>query len=177
MEFEISMPTRAEDMVLRDHNRIAKAALKYVLVTHHGRNLPRHFKRDARSRYGYAPRNQKYIRWKQKRYGQGGMDLVKTGDSRREILKSPPKIRMSGAAEGGKKDLSGTLLLRFAFRGGTGRFKSQGTRQEKQIKQFFGEVQKILPAEGAELASDLGKEYMRLVAAMPKKQRKRKITI
>jgi hypothetical protein len=177
MEFEIGIPTRAEEMVLRTHNKFAKAALRHVLTTHHKRNIPRHFKRDARSRYGYAPRNAKYIKYKQRRWGQGGMDLVKTGASRDSMLSNPPTIRMSGSAEGGKRELSGTLILRFAFRGGSGRFRAQNTRQEKLVRQMHEEVRKILPAEGHELAQDLMDEYMRQVAAMPKRKRKRKVTI
>lgn len=177
IEFEISIPTRAEDMVLRNHNKFAKAALRHVLLTHHKRNIPKHFKRDARSRYGYTPRNPRYVRWKQKTFRQGGMDLVKTGASRRSMLNHPPKIRMSGAAEGGKRSLSGTLLLRFAFKGGAGRFRAKGSRQEKTVRQMIEEVRKVLPAEGHELAQDLLREYMRLVEAMPKRKRRRKITI
>lgn len=177
MEFDIQIPTRAEDMVLRNHNRFAKAALRHVLETHHSRNIPKHFKRDARSRYGYAPRNPKYVRYKQKRYRQGGMDLVKTGASRDRMLQKPPKITMSGAAEGGKKSLSGSLRLRFAFYGGGTRFRALGSRQEKIVRQMHEEVRKVLPAEGHELAADLMKEYMRLVAAMPKRKRRRKIKI
>jgi len=177
IEFVLTIPTRAEDMVQRVHNKIAKAALKHIIVLHHLRNIPRHFKRDARSRYGYAPRNPKYIRYKQRRYGQGGMDLVKTGASRTSMLATPPKIRMSGAAEGGKKGLSGTLWLRFAFKGGSGRFRAQGTKQEAVIKRLIDEVRRVLPSEGHELAVDMLREYMRQVAALPKKQRRRKVTI
>lgn len=176
-EYSLSVPTRAEDMVLRRHNKFAKDALREVLVDHHADTLPRHFRREAHSRYGYAPRHPKYIRWKQKTFNTGGLDLVKTGESRKSMLATPPTIRMSGSAEGGKKELSGKLLLRFSFKGGAGRFRKQGTRQERVVKQMIDEVKRILPSEGAAIATNFGKKYFAFVGAMPRRQRKRKVTI
>lgn len=175
--FQLGVPTRAEDMVLRTHNRFAKEALRHVLVTHHARNIPKHFQRDARSRYGYKPRHPKYVRWKQQALRTGGLDLVKSGQSRTNMLRAPASIRMSGSAEGGKKELSGKLLLRFSFRGGGGRFRQAGTRQEQVVHQMIGELRRILPAEGADLARDFSTQYFGQVAAMPKRKRIRKVTI
>ena len=113
--FSITVPKRPEDLARRDFNRLAKDALRETIEFHHAEHLPLHFQHSARARYGYKPRKQSWVAHKQKRFGTGGMDLVASGASKRRILGGPPKIVIGGAAEGGKKGLSGKLTVKFAF--------------------------------------------------------------
>jgi hypothetical protein len=118
--FSVSIPTRPADIVKRHFNRMAKESMRETLAYHHEFNLPLHFQPSARSRYGYKPRKQSWVMHKQKKWGQGGMDLVATGNSKSRILSKPAQIIIGGAAEGGKHPISGKLTVKFAFSGRVG---------------------------------------------------------
>lgn len=120
---ELDVPGLPEDMALRMHNRFAKESLREAMQTHHRKNFRRHVTPGNRERYGHQPRQPKYREWKQRRYGRD-IDLVKTGRSMRDMARTMPDIRIGGAAEGGRKGLTGSYRLRFAWKGGTGAQKT-----------------------------------------------------
>ncbi len=131
---EFDVPTRAEDLTRRDHNRYVKEAARDVLATYHKKFTRRKFQADASRRYGYAPRSAKYNRRKQRLKGHR-IPMLYSGRSRDTIAGSPPKIRIGGAAEGGKKGITASLFLRFPFAGGTG----QGANN-RVIRQLIREL-------------------------------------
>jgi hypothetical protein len=155
----LDIPTRPDDVARRHHNRMTKDALREVLEEHHQTRLPEHFSRAAHAKYGYAQRNEKYIRTKQRRYHTGGLDLVKTGGSRARMAREGHVV-MSGAAEGSQKKLGGTLKLRFDFRGGSGRYRQPGAAQHIPIDQMRKEVRTFLAAERAEMARSFRAKYL-----------------
>jgi hypothetical protein len=155
----IDTPTRPEDIAKRHHNKFAKEAMNRMLVTHHEQRLPKHFENDAHTKYGYADRSNKYKVSKLRKF-HSITDLVKTGASRRKILsKSARKITIGGAAEGGKKGLTGTLEVRFSFLGGTGRFRRKDTHQEVSVEQMKKEVRATTRQERREMAKQCWREY------------------
>lgn len=113
----------------RTHNKWIKDILREEIQNHLDKRIDRHFVFSARSRYGYAPRSQKYQRTKIKYRGRttnwnppvtfaadANLDLIKTGRTKREI-KQGAKITVSG---------TGTLTrarlrLQVPIPGGTGR--------------------------------------------------------
>ena len=125
----IDVPMRQEDMAKRYHNKYAKEALRETLDHWHGapQGFRKHFQRDARERYHHFPRSEKYKRAKArgikvegKRY-YSTVDLIKTGRTK-ELMLHNKRITVSGTADG--KNLRGTIILRFPFKGGTGRFRN-----------------------------------------------------
>lgn len=116
----IEVPSLAEDMTKRNHNRFAKDALRDAMLQHFRRHIRKHFATRNRARYGHMPRAAKYQAYKRRRYGSA-VDLVKTGASRDQIVRTVPQVRIGGAAAGGRKGLSGSYRLRFAWKGGAGR--------------------------------------------------------
>lgn len=156
--FVLDLPTRPEDISKRHHNRIVKDAARRMMERHHDENIPKHFKRDARRRYGYAPRNPKYTRWKQRKYGTGGLDMVKRGRTR-QWMTSAYKLRMGGNAEAGT--LKAQLILTFPFKGGSGRLRQPGGRGGIVIQQLIKEMQRFANDEPALLAGWFQEEYMR----------------
>lgn len=97
-------------------NAMVKNSVRDALVFHHQNHIPRHFKRDARTRYNHKPRNEKYKAWKKRRFGSI-IDLVMTGSTRDKMTKANgyDRIVIGGAALGGKKDLQGKLSYTFGF--------------------------------------------------------------
>lgn len=164
--FIIDVPERPKDLAKRYHNKYAKDAARYMMERHHAEHIPLHFKRSARSRYGYAARDPKYVRMKQRRWRQGGLDLVKTGRTRREMI-SQYKLKLGGNAVAGT--LTATLILRFPFKGGTGKFRRpsgpRGARAQVTIQQMIGEMQSFAHDEPPRLAAWFDEEYWRLVDA------------
>lgn len=124
----IDVPERPADLAKRYHNKYAKDALRDTLAWwhKHADGFRDHFERDNREKFRHFPRTEKYKRAKArgvlvegKRY-YSTVDLVKTGRTKEKMLKEA-KITASGTAEG--KTLTGNIILRFPFRGGTGRFR------------------------------------------------------
>ncbi len=68
-------------------NREVKKLMQKALRNWHKNTLPRHFRRGAAGRYGYMPRDKKYNRYKQRRYGHS-KPLVKTGDLQRMVSRA-----------------------------------------------------------------------------------------
>lgn len=156
--FVVDLPTRPADISKRHHNRIVKDAARAMTERHHRENIPKHFQRSARRRYGYAPRDPKYVRSKQKRFGTGGLDLVKRGRTR-SWMKSAYKLRLGGNAEAGT--LKSTLILTFPFKGGSGRLRKVGTRGGIVIQQMIREMERFADDEPKQLAEWFHEEYMR----------------
>jgi hypothetical protein len=156
---EIDTPTRPEDIAKRHHNRFAKEAMKRVLTTHHEKRIPGHFTKAAHQKYGYKTRTLKYMKAKARKY-HSTTDLIKTGTSQRQMTSpSGRKITVGGAAEGGKKSLEGTLTMRFAWPGGSGRFRKENTIQEVTAEQMKKEMQATTAEERQQMAKQFLHEY------------------
>lgn len=116
MRLWLDIPTRpAEIAQVRVWNRIVKKSVRKTLTFHLDEHMPRHFGLEARRRYKHKPRSEKYKAWKLRRF-RSKTDLVLTGRTRAIVdSKSGPKISVGGAAEGGKKEISGRLSIPFGF--------------------------------------------------------------
>ena len=146
---ELDIPTRTEDLAIRHHNKYVKEALFDAVVRWHGHaeGFKTRFKREAKTRFHHFERQEKYKRYKARRY-HSTVDLIKTGKSKEQML-SQAKIQIGGTAE--KGTITVTVSMRFAFRGGTGRFRKE-THQGVTIEQMRIEVQDC-DAKDAELVS------------------------
>ena len=82
-------------------SNFVKAELQQIVRDWHRKILPRHFQADAHKRYNYAPRTEKYLRYKKKKHPEAN-DLVWSGESRRMLERS---IRVSGT----KRRAAGTM--------------------------------------------------------------------
>lgn len=68
----------------RDYSKVAREALGAIGLEWHDKFLPLHFKRGAKSKYGYRERTAKYNREKRKRHNHT-KPLVNTGDMQQEL--------------------------------------------------------------------------------------------
>lgn len=174
------MNTRA---FLRMHNRCAKEALFEQGMQHWKVRIPQHFTRSAHSRYGYQARSAKYMRMKARRY-RSVTDLVKRGQMRDEMIKTPPVIRIGGRAAddaGHSAGLKLTLILPFhvgqkaqayyATLARIGRAQVQAaqararTRAGVTIHQMRKEVATIRQDEAQQIARGFLKGYGQRLAA------------
>ncbi|HEV2970639.1 MAG TPA: hypothetical protein VGY55_11775 [Pirellulales bacterium] len=176
----ISMPQRMENLIKRDHNRIAKEALRAVLEEHHKKRIPEHFKPYAHAKYGYRNRTTKYRSLKA-RLGLGDVDLVLTGATEAEMTRNA-EITMSGAAEGAQKSLGGTMTLKFPFGskmqasyakksrsytgGGPKRYGEQPKRGGVNLEEMRREIQFIRDDEAKQMAKQFLAEYMKRYNAL-----------
>jgi len=80
----------------RKAKEILRAALRSAAEYWHAEMLPGHFARDARGKYGYQPRSERYQGQKVRARGRGKaadtVDLVYSGLARDSALK-PPRIK------------------------------------------------------------------------------------
>lgn len=161
-----------EDISDRRHNQFAKQAMRVTLERYHGdkQGFPRHFGRGARKLYDYLPRNPKYVKWKQKKYGTGGLDMVKRGRTRQWML-SAYRLTVGGTAA--SKTLNATLRLTFPFKGGSGRFRKPQSRGAVTIQRLILELQRFADDEPRLMAQWFHEEYMRQVDEF-RRTRKRK---
>lgn len=127
---QFDVPQRPADMVRRDHNRFCKEALREMFEEFHRRHWRKRFQLGASRRYGYARRSRTYERRKQRVKGHT-IAMLWSGRSRNETSNRPPKIRIGGSAEGGKKGPTATASYRLPFSGGSGR--SRGGSQSNQV--------------------------------------------
>lgn len=160
-----------EDISDRRHNQITKIAFRKILERHHEEHIPRHFQRDNRRRYNHLPRKEKYVRYKQRRWGQGGMDLVKRGRTR-QWMTSAYKMKIGGTAVA--RDITATLILKFPFKGGSGRFRKAQSRGAVTIQQMIKEMQRFGDDEPRKLSEWFRDAYMEEVEKFrSSRQRKR----
>jgi hypothetical protein len=159
----IDVPERSADLARRWHNKYAKEALRETIEKWHGheRGFKKHYRRDARQRYRHWPRTPRYLKYKQRKF-KSTVDQVLTGRSRRKMT-SEWRIRLGGSAEG--KNLSGTLILRFPFKGGTGRFRHANTHQAVTIDRLIIELQRFDEEDPGLLANWFLEAYMKKVNA------------
>jgi hypothetical protein len=180
----IAIPERPENVARRDHNRIMKDAMRTVLERHHKERIPGHFEHSAHGKYGYQPRSRKYIDRKVK-LGLGGTDLVMTGATKQEMT-SHAEFVVGGAAEGGKKALTGKIVLRFAFgrqvqmgyakraayqtrTGQTYSPRQAGGTAGVDLAQMKKEIQAMTAEEKREIALEFRAEYLRGYRALEQK--------
>lgn len=149
-----------QDIPERQHNVFAKQALRETLERYHrDRNaFPRKFKRGNRQLYGFQPRQEAYVKYKQKRWRQGGMDMVKRGRTR-AWMNMAYKLRLGGTAVA--KTLSATLVTTFPFKGGSGRFRKPQSRQAITIERMIQELQRFADDEPRLMAMWFYEAYMR----------------
>lgn len=162
---ELDVPTRPEDLAVRYHNKYVKEALRDAVERwwQHEKGFKSRFTRAAKTRFHHFERQEKYKRFKARKY-HSTLDLVKTGDSRQQMF-TQAKFTVGGSAEGGKGPISVTFETRFAFKGGTGRFRKQGTNQEQVILQMKAELEDC-DAQDAELIAKWTLEgYMKRINA------------
>ena len=140
---EFTPPSRPADLTVRLHNQYAKQAIREVMTLHWSKHTRSHFQLHARHKYGYFPRSVGYRKRKQRLKGHD-IDLVFSGRSRELISGQQPTVHVGGAAEGGKKGLTGYYKLRFPFSGGSGRSKRRGSndvvaRMVKELERWAGD--------------------------------------
>jgi hypothetical protein len=111
---EFKLPTMPDDMQARDHNRYVKKAVRETLLEHWRQHTRRHFQIGASSRYGYAQRSPRYNAEKKRQFGHT-IPMLRTGKTRDKMAGSTPQLRIGGAAEGGKKGITGSYRLKFPF--------------------------------------------------------------
>jgi len=153
----VDVPTRAEDISKRHHNRIVKEALRNTMARFHAEKIPDRFKQSARQRLDHAPRSERYKRYKRRKF-RSTIDLVKTGRTQRWMTRAF-KLRVGGTASG--NNLKANLILTFPFKGGSGRFKKR-THQAVNIANMILEIQRFANEEPAILAAWFKEEYMKL---------------
>lgn len=151
-----------EDISDRRHNVIAKEAMREVMQKYHDdkRAFPRKFTRAGRKLYGYKPRNVKYERYKQQKYGTGSIDMVKRGRTR-QWMTSAYRLTVGGTAAA--RTLNATLKTTFPFKGGSGSFRKSKARGALTIQQMIMELQRFADDEPRLMAQWFHEAYMRQV--------------
>ena len=176
----LEIPTRAEDIAKREHNKFAKEAMRQVMFHHWTKTIPGHFERSAARKYKHKKRDRKYIISKLKKFGSA-IDLVKTGRTMRAMT-TIAKITVGGTAQ--KETLTGKLTLRFPFKGGTGslRRRAPGTSTVKQIAavanliQMRREIEAWTPDERKAASKLFLKIYMKQVNSFRGQRKRIRIT-
>lgn len=99
IQFAIVMPDILMDSarMQREHNKIARASMKTVLLIHHRTRMPLHFRQDARHRYQHKERTPAYKAIKRAEHHKT-TDLVKTGQTKSRFSVIRPKITVTGSA-------------------------------------------------------------------------------
>lgn len=154
------IPARAEDMTVRLHNRYVKEAIRETMAAYHKKYTRKRFQLGSSKRYGYAPRSRKYVDRKKKKKGHT-IPMLYSGKSRDAIAGSPPKLRVGGSAEGGKKLPTCTLFYRLPFSGGTG--ESWGKDSNRVVRQIIDELSRWAPDEVPWACNEFLRRYMEKV--------------
>lgn len=152
----------------RRHRKFLNNAHREAAEFHHKNHIPLHFEPVAFRRYGYQSRGKNYIRLKARLFGEGVARLpnVLSGDSRR-LMRTQRQI--TATASGSR------LILRFAFKGGSGRLldaaalKRLGrskltTRQlngQRNVLTRIAELETVIPEEYAAIAKVIEQSYGR----------------
>ncbi len=175
MSFSMVVPEALSSVasVTRLHNRVSKEALRRELINHHKKRIPLHFDSNNRTRYGYAPRKEKYKYYKYKKF-RSRTDLVLSGQTKQAMTRGGVTPRISGNS-GGATGINGKLVLRFPFTG-TNAFKqsrkkarlSGRTSRPRQapgvtIDQMRAEVSVVLAGEQREMANNVAANYSQLL--------------
>lgn len=155
------IPTRAEDMTVRLHNRYVKAAIRETMAEYHRKFTRKRFQLGASKRYDYRPRTRKYIDRKRKRHGHT-IPMLFSGRTRKAIADAPAKLRIGGSAEGGKKLPTCTLFYRLPFSGGTG--ESRGKGSNRVVRQIIDELSRWAPDEVPWACEEFARRYMEKVS-------------
>jgi hypothetical protein len=156
----LDVPTRPEDIAKRHHNRFAKESMQSALLNFHHYLFPKRFDPGLQSAYVKNPRTVKYQRRKLNKYGHNTA-LVYTGATKDQMT-SPfgfESLRISGSAEGGKKDIGGRITYRFKFRGGTGKERKDRRRSGVSTRDMVNELQTVTADEGRHIASHFLDQY------------------
>lgn len=155
------------------HVKYLKESLKEVAYLHWKQRIKKHFDQSARTKYHYAKRANSTIAKKLKLTGQN-IDLVFTGRSKQKML-SEHKITAGGGGRAGEGDARRAvvvkLMISFAFKGGSGRFRKAESRQATTVAQMRKEVATITSDEVKQIAAEAKRLYVQKVNATKKSQR------
>lgn len=108
---KVPEPVLDSSRFLRLHNQLLRSAIRTVMLEHHQNTLPEHFKSGAKSKYNYQERTEATKRIKLAKYHHD-IDLVGRGNTRRSMLNSYPRIRITGNSSG---IMTGTMSYFFPF--------------------------------------------------------------
>lgn len=162
----------------RRHRKFLNNAHREAAEFHHKKHIPLHFQPTAYRRYGYQSRGRNYVRMKERLFGKGVANLpnVLTGTTRR-VFRTQRQI--TATASGAK------LILRFPFKGGTGRLLDAAALQrlgrskltqrqlngQRNIISRVAEMETTIPEEYAAIAKVIEASYQRQVeeAGVPSK--------
>ena len=164
MELQATFIRPDPRIFIRDHNKWLRAANVRAAKYHQRVHVPRHFQNFAAAKYGYLPRSQKYLKYKERRYGST-RPFVKTGATE-DALVGMRQHEISATPKGAK------LTLRLPFKGGTGRFldakalkrlkkvhtESQ-VRAQKAAMARVAEMEAISPDEQRTLNEQIEQQY------------------
>lgn len=185
---EFTLPTRAREMALRDHNRYVKMGVRETLLVHWAKNTRRHFQIGASSRYGYAQRSARYNAAKKRQFGHA-IPMLRTGKTRDAMAGQTPSVRVGGAAEGGKKGITGSYRLRFPFdasaqasykkrlkRAGNNRAVAAAIARRNVMPQLRREVEAWAQDEIRAAGTSFGQRYLQSVKTHKGAQKKYRCT-
>lgn len=185
MSFSLTLPECIDpEASLRKQNSAMKEAMRTAMKTHHRERIPKHFRADARTRYGHAERTRKYNAFK-RRFMGSRRDLVKTGRTEKE-MKANARITIGGTSLTGLKakmklrfgwedrpvqDQKMVNVLQEAFqkrlrRAGGDRFLAELLKRQTAgvtLNQMRKEITTIRPDELQEFADEFAQEYAKRI--------------
>lgn len=136
----------------RLHNRIVKGLIGSELFEHWRKRIPLHFRQDARTKYGYAPRSPGYKAYKSRRF-KSRRDLVKTGATERLMKSQHPRITVGGSAIGGKGNgVNGRMWMNFGWDALVATHMRAKFKHIRNAKQRAATIAAIKVKSGANLA-------------------------
>ena len=162
----------------RRHRKFLNNANRESAEFHFKKHIPLHFDPSAFRRYGYQDRGKSYIKLKEKLYGKDIAKLpnVLTGNTRR-VFRTQRQI--TATASGAR------LILRFPFKGGTGRLLDAAALQrlgrskltqrqingQRNILARVAEFETVIPSEYDAIAKVVEQSYQRQAdeAGVPRK--------
>lgn len=156
-------------VLLRTHNQIMRSLLRHQLLLHWKGRMPGHFEVAAVGLYHYKPRSAKYQRMKARVF-HTTKPLVKTGQTRESITRTPPKIT-------GTKDRA-TMRMRLRF-APSGHFRKGGTFKQIAarggLQERIRELEAMTQNEREGMARNLKAAYSLAIERIPKSlQRQRR---
>ena len=145
----------------RTHNKFVAAGVRAELEYHHKNRIPLRFEKGAYTRFGFMQRTAKYNAIKKRKFGHQ-LPLVYSGASMAGILANG-RVTVSGSAS--DETIVGTLRMRFAFTGGTGRMRDPNSRRGVTPAQMIKELRTMPRYETAESSQRLREDYLARISS------------
>ena len=154
-----------------DHNRNLREANQQGMHLHHRRHIPWHFQTFAAVKYGYKPRNKKYLARKLKQKGHL-LPMVFSGASRAKAMaehtvSGTPKgakltfnLAIKGGITGRVVDAAAAARLFAAGKRKTAGFSQKQIDGQKNILMRVAEMQTIAVDEARAIAAEVKKVYV-----------------